>query len=116
MTAQETIRAALRRAAERLGAPVPDVALERPREAEHGDVATNVALVLAKTLQAKPRAVAEQLVAALELPPGIVKKTEIAGPGLSHRMAHVGRNDAPTGSRGQLRLTDLAQPQRSPCA
>ncbi len=81
MTAQETIRAALRRAAERLGAPVPDVALERPREAEHGDVATNVALVLAKTLKAKPRAVAEQLVAALELPPGIVKKTEIAGPG-----------------------------------
>ena len=81
MTAQETIRAALRRAAERLGAPVPDVALERPREAEHGDVATNVALVLAKTLKAKPRAVAEQLVAALELPPGIVKRTEIAGPG-----------------------------------
>src|SRR5690348_13823575 len=81
VTAQETIRAALRRAAERLGAPVPDVALERPREAEHGDVATNVALVLAKTLKTKPRAVAEQLVAALELPPGIVKKTEIAGPG-----------------------------------
>ncbi len=81
MTAQETIRAALRRAAERLGAPVPDIALERPREAEHGDVATNVALVLAKTLKAKPRAVAEQLVAALELPPGVVKKTEIAGPG-----------------------------------
>jgi len=40
-----------------------------------------VALVLAKTLKAKPRAVAEQLVAALDLPPGIVKKTEIAGPG-----------------------------------
>ncbi len=81
MTAQETIRAALRRAAERLGVPAPEVLLERPREAQHGDVATNVALVLAKILKAKPRAVAEQLVAALELPPGVVKKTEIAGPG-----------------------------------
>ena len=81
MTAQETIRAALRRAAERLGAPVSDVLLERPREAEHGDLATNVALVLAKTLKAKPRAVAEQLLKSLELPAAVVKKTEIAGPG-----------------------------------
>jgi len=81
--ALEPIGAALADAAARLGAPVvaSDVELERPREPAHGDVATNLALVLAKTLKAKPRAVAERLVAALELPPGLVRKIDIAGPG-----------------------------------
>ena len=81
MTALETIRAALARAAERLGAPQPVVELERPRDPTHGDLATNLALTLAKALHAKPRAVAQQLVDALELPAGFVKKTDIAGPG-----------------------------------
>ena len=83
MRALEPIGAALADAAARLGAPVvaSDVELERPREPAHGDVATNLALVLAKTLKAKPRAVAERLVAALELPPGLVRKIDIAGPG-----------------------------------
>jgi len=81
--ALEPIGAALADAAARLGAPVvaSDVELERPRDPAHGDVATNLALVLAKTLKAKPRAVAERLVAALELPPGLVRKIDIAGPG-----------------------------------
>ena len=81
MTALETIRAALARAAERLGAPQPVVELERPRDPTHGDLATNLALTLAKSLHAKPRAVAQQLVDALALPAGLVKNTEIAGPG-----------------------------------
>jgi len=81
--AHEPIRAALAAAAARLGAPVraSDVELERPRDPAHGDVATNLALVLAKTLKAKPRAVAERLVAALELPQGLVRTIEVAGPG-----------------------------------
>jgi arginyl-tRNA synthetase len=81
--AHEPIRAALADAAARLGAPVgaSDIALERPRDPGHGDVATNLALVLAKTLKAKPRAVAERLVAALELPQGLIRKIDIAGPG-----------------------------------
>ena len=83
MRAHEPIRAALAAAAARLGAPVraSDVELERPRDPAHGDVATNLALVLAKTLKAKPRAVAERLVAALELPQGLVRTIEVAGPG-----------------------------------
>jgi len=79
--AHDTLRAALTRAASQLGAAGVEVVLERPRDATHGDVATNLALTLAKTLGQKPRAIAEQLVAALELPPGLVRKTEIAGPG-----------------------------------
>ena len=81
MTAQDTIRAALTAAAARLGASGVDVALERPRDPTHGDIATNLALTLAKTLGQKPRAIAERLVAALEVPAGLVRKTEIAGPG-----------------------------------
>jgi arginyl-tRNA synthetase len=81
VTAHDTLRAALAQAAASLGAPTADVLLERPKDPTHGDVATNLALTLARTLKAKPRDVATQLVAALELPPGVVKKTEIAGPG-----------------------------------
>jgi arginyl-tRNA synthetase len=81
VTAHDTLRAALAQAAASLGAPTTDVLLERPKDPTHGDVATNLALTLAKTLKAKPRDVATKLVDALQLPPGVVKKTEIAGPG-----------------------------------
>ncbi|HEY7192513.1 MAG TPA: arginine--tRNA ligase [Gemmatimonadales bacterium] len=81
MTAHDTIRAALAEAAARLGAPGADVVLERPRDPTHGDIATNLALALAKNIGQKPRAVAEQLVKGLALPAGLVRKTEIAGPG-----------------------------------
>jgi arginyl-tRNA synthetase len=81
VTAHDTLRAALIHAAASLGAPTTDVLLERPKDPTHGDVATNLAMTLAKTLKAKPRYVATKLVAALELPPGVVKKMEIAGPG-----------------------------------
>ena len=77
----DTIRAALAQAASRLGASDVEIALERPRDPTHGDLATNLALTLAKQLGQKPRAVAERLVAALELPASLVRKTEIAGPG-----------------------------------
>ena len=81
MTANDAIRAALVQAAERLGAPGADVALERPRDPAHGDLSSNLALTLAKVLRAKPREVADRLVAVLDLPPVLVRKTEIAGPG-----------------------------------
>ncbi len=81
MTANDAIRAALVQAAERLGAPGADVALERPRDPAHGDLSSNLALTLAKVLRAKPREVADRLVAILDVPPVLVRKTEIAGPG-----------------------------------
>jgi len=81
VTVHDTIRAALTEAAARLGAPGVDVVLERPRDPTHGDIATNLALALAKKIGQKPRAVAEQIVSGLTLPPGLVRKTEIAGPG-----------------------------------
>ncbi len=79
--AREAIRAELARVAAALGAEGVSVELQTPREKGHGDVATNLALALAKTLKAPPRKVAEQLVAGLRLPPGLVAAVEIAGPG-----------------------------------
>ena len=81
MNAPDVIRAALLQAAARLGAPDVEVALERPRDRNHGDLATNLALTLAKALGQKPRAIAERLVANLELASTVIRKTEIAGPG-----------------------------------
>jgi arginyl-tRNA synthetase len=56
------------------------IVLERPREASHGDFATNVAMQLARALKAPPRQVAAQLVAALPASDW-VETPEIAGPG-----------------------------------
>jgi arginyl-tRNA synthetase len=79
--AREEIRAELARVAASLGAPDAAVELETPREKSHGDLATNLALLLAKPLKAAPRQIAERIVAALALPPGLVASVEIAGPG-----------------------------------
>jgi arginyl-tRNA synthetase len=56
------------------------VVLEKPKQAQHGDYACNVALQLAKALQCSPREIAGRLVAALPASP-YVEKAEIAGPG-----------------------------------
>ncbi|MCQ2444104.1 MAG: arginine--tRNA ligase, partial [Mailhella sp.] len=55
--------------------------LEKPREAGHGDLATNLAMVLSKQAKCAPRAVADKLIAAIgEKLNGIVT-CEVAGPG-----------------------------------
>ncbi len=56
------------------------ILLERPKSAEHGDFATNLALVLAKPLKQNPRTIATQLIAALPSS-DYIAKTEIAGAG-----------------------------------
>jgi arginyl-tRNA synthetase len=77
----EAIRAELARVAASLGADGIDFVLERPRDAGHGDLATNLAMVLARRERANPRQVAERVRGALRLPAELVSKTEIAGPG-----------------------------------
>ncbi len=60
---------------------VPDFTVEAPREKEHGDLATNLALLLAKPARMAPRRVAEILVQNLTRSLPWVEKIEIAGPG-----------------------------------
>lgn len=56
------------------------VAVEPPRDAAHGDMATNAAMVLAKPAGTNPRALAEGLVAKLAADARIAS-AEVAGPG-----------------------------------
>lgn len=62
------------------GTSFRNVTLEPPRDASHGDLATNAAMVLAKPAKTNPRALAEALAAKLEAHEGIAS-AQIAGPG-----------------------------------
>ncbi len=57
-----------------------EVPLERPRNREHGDWATNIAMRTAKRLGLAPRELAEQLAASFQALPGVAS-AEVAGPG-----------------------------------
>ncbi|WP_110666887.1 arginine--tRNA ligase [Salinicola halophilus] len=58
----------------------PAIKVEPTRDKAHGDYASNLALMLAKPAGAKPRDLAERLIAALP-ESAAVSRTEIAGPG-----------------------------------
>jgi len=60
--------------------PASIIALERPKQAAHGDWACNVAMQLAKQLKRNPRELAEALIAGLPASPWL-DRAELAGPG-----------------------------------
>jgi len=62
------------------GMDLSRVVVEPPRDASHGDMATNAAMVLAKEAKTKPRDLAERIAAGLRADP-LVAKVEVAGPG-----------------------------------
>jgi arginyl-tRNA synthetase len=64
------------------GSPVSigDVALERPRNRDHGDWASNIAMKIAKTLGANPRELATQIAGLLAGVEGVAS-VDVAGPG-----------------------------------
>jgi len=62
------------------GLTAADLTVERPKNRDHGDWSSNVALKLAKTVGANPRELATEIAAGLEATPGIAS-VEVAGPG-----------------------------------
>jgi len=56
------------------------VVVEPPKDASHGDMATNATMVLAKEAKAKPRDLAEKIAAGLRADP-LVASVDVAGPG-----------------------------------
>ena len=63
------------------------VTVEPPRDAAHGDMATNAAMVLAKPSRCKPRDIAQRLATLLSADPRLAS-VEVAGPGfLNLRLA-----------------------------
>ena len=71
---------------------LPDVELshieiEVPANPEHGDYASNVAMILASQAKQNPRKIAQAIQENMTDPEGIIEKTQIAGPGfLNFRM------------------------------
>ncbi len=75
---EKAFEAALRE----LGAPVgTPVKFEQPQNEQHGDLSTNVAMLLTKILQKPPREIAKEIIASLHFENGHIRTVEIAGPG-----------------------------------
>ncbi|HEY9159433.1 arginine--tRNA ligase [Candidatus Binatus sp.] len=68
------------RAAGQLTADIPSIGIEAPRDSAHGDIASNVALTVAKTEHKPPRVIAEIIKSHVAMP-AEVSEVSVAGPG-----------------------------------
>ena len=57
------------------------IEVEVPANAEHGDYASNVAMILASQAKQNPRKIAQIIQDNFADPEGVIEKTQIAGPG-----------------------------------
>ncbi len=83
-TVTEILLEALKRAKEKGDLKLenqPAITLENPKDKNHGDLATTLALTMAKGEGKPPRKIAEIILANIQDEEGIIAKTEIAGPG-----------------------------------
>ena len=79
---RETIRARLGTILAEMGVEAAEIHLERPRDPEHGEWASNVAMTLASTLRRSPRQIAEEIAGAFPVGGDTgVAAVEVAGPG-----------------------------------
>ena len=60
---------------------VSPVSFEKPRQAGHGDLTTNIAMLVAKQTGRKSRELAAEIAARLDPDPSLVAGVEVAGPG-----------------------------------
>lgn len=66
----------------------PGITLETPRGKDHGDLATTIALTLAKSESKAPRRIAEIILGSIQDEAGIIARMEIAGPGFINFFFH----------------------------
>ena len=82
MRAADTLRAALAAALKELDLPLPDkLVVEPPREAKHGDLSTNAAMLLAREAKRNPRELGEAVARRLPALSPAIERVEVAGPG-----------------------------------
>src|SRR3989338_8949393 len=78
----EKIKQSIMEALKSLGLSIPDIYLEHPADILHGDYASNVALVLAKSQGGNPRELAEKVVRYIvQQQLEEVEKVDVAGAG-----------------------------------
>jgi arginyl-tRNA synthetase len=58
-----------------------ELQFDTPKIETHGDLSSNAAMILSKTLKKNPREIAAEILSHLEIDKSIISKTEIAGPG-----------------------------------
>jgi len=78
------LKSALRQTLGEAAPAEPNIVLERPKVAAHGDLACNIAMQLAKPLKMNPRELAQGIVAALAADAdskAVIESADIAGPG-----------------------------------
>ena len=68
-------------AANKLDYPETEFLIERPKQPEHGNFSTNIALTLTKELKRNPMEIAEDLVEALEYDSNVISQVMVAPPG-----------------------------------
>jgi arginyl-tRNA synthetase len=94
--AAQRLAQAARDAGQAIELPALKVTLDRPRQADHGDLACNLALQIAKPLRSNPRAVAQALIDALvtsDVGP-LIASAELAGPGfINLRLADAAKQE-----------------------
>ncbi len=74
------VRATIEEALRDLGIETPFVEIEQPRVVEHGDLATPVAMSVARSLRRPPRDIAEEIAERLSST-GLFERVDVAGPG-----------------------------------
>ncbi len=65
---------------QQLSINIPEIKVERCKDKNHGDFATNIAMVLSKQLQTNPRDLATRIIAQIESL-SLIQSLDIAGPG-----------------------------------
>ncbi len=82
---KQNLQQELTRAIERAGlvesGQIPDIMLEIPKEKEHGDLSTNIAMQLTRIARRNPREIASAIVEHFDQAEAGIDKVEIAGPG-----------------------------------
>jgi arginyl-tRNA synthetase len=99
----ESLRVALKAVADsrgiELNAPI-ELGLERPKSVDHGDVACNIALQIAKAWKINPRELAQAIVDSLGSDPSyatLIASSEIAGPGfINFRLSNAAKTEVVT--------------------
>ena len=90
-SASERVRVALAAALAELGLAIErsEIQIERPDDTAHGDLSTNVALVMAKELDRIPRELAGEIAKRVSLEADFVDRVGVAGPGfINFRFSH----------------------------
>lgn len=78
---KETIKQAVESSSLAIEYDKDNIMIQIPRDKQHGDYSSNIAMQLTKIVRKNPRMIAEEILAALDLEQGNIEKAEIAGPG-----------------------------------